>query len=56
MILRREGGSSESGHHEEMDGVCVLSGRWEYTCRVIRTTSEEVSYLMVHVGRAGEMV
>ena len=56
MILRREGGSSESGYHEELDGVCVLSGRWAYICRIIRTTSEEVSYQMVHVGRLGEMV
>ena len=40
----------------ELDGVCVLSGRWAYICRIIRTTSEEVSYQMVHVGRLGEMV
>ena len=44
MILGGEGGSSQSGNHEEMDGVYVLSGRWEYVCRVIRTMSEEVSY------------
>ena len=44
MILGGEGGSSESANHEEMDGVCVLSGRCEYIRRVTRTMSEEVSY------------